>query len=573
MDIAGLPLDVRVAITSYIHSRKDVISLTRSCRGSYAAVTPQLYRNLSVRESMNVDHLIAMLSPENGGLQHIRHLEIEANSCGAYRTNRPSVDQILQLMANLLPRDVLLSFMLDCSTSFKSSQALQTLYRRQRFLRTTRLDSGVFTEDAVLNGSARMQNITLLQLQIHGPIATDYGHGMVAALPALLHLEIRADLLQYCVATSHNQHSAAQRIDASAEILTKIFRRGTTVDAERCEANRHDQDTFVELWNSGEFQGRAKGKLKLRSLSLHGLDLGKPEHLLQAVEFSRLHSLILQEWTNVDELLRGVRPTGLPSRMDLTDLVLTANQKWAQKNDREAGDDAIDDFLKSFHGLKRFTVCAPEEETMRPSTEAIMAHADTLRSLFLCCKYPEDADEEHFNAADLQACLKQCNELEQLAVQVPPLYLELEIETLRRVDGAFMDALGAAPSLHTLRILTGPEDIALDYEVTDSHADRVFVITGLRTYATEYFARLSKTVNVLSLGHSATGGNGDYFFGDQLLRTKFYSRGKTIDAYGKIEAIAFEMDTKQLAQDIEPISDIFDIDPYSGRMMRSGYRA
>ncbi|KAK5692832.1 hypothetical protein LTR17_025242 [Elasticomyces elasticus] len=475
MDIAGLPLDVRVAITSYIHGRKDVISLTRSCRSFYAAAIPQLYRYLSVRESTNVDHLVAMLSPDNGGLQHIRHLEIETNSSGAHRTNRPLIDQILQLIANLLPRDILLSFILDCSTSFKSSQALQTLYRRQRFLRTTRLDSGVLTADALLNGSARMQNITLLQLQIHGPIATDSGHGLIAVLPALLHLEIRADLSQYCVATSRTPHSAAQLVDASAEILTKIFRRETTLDAEHCEANRHNQDTFVELWNSGEFQGRTKGKLQLRSLSLHGLDLGKPESLLQAVKFSRLHSLVLQECRNIVELLRDVRPTGLPSRMELTDLVLTANQNRARKNDDEADDDAIDDFLKSFHGLKRFTVCAPDEETLRPSTEAIMAHADTLRSLFLCCKFPEDAEEEHYDAADLQTCLKRCSELEQLALQVPPLYLEFEIETLRRVDGTFMDALGAAPSLHTLRILTGPEDIALDYDVTDSHADRVFV--------------------------------------------------------------------------------------------------
>ncbi|KAK3641385.1 hypothetical protein LTR56_006895 [Elasticomyces elasticus] len=124
-----------------------------------------------------------------------------------------------------------------------------------------------------------------------------------------------------------------------------------------------------------------------------------------------------------------------------------------------------------------------------------------------------------------------------------------------------------------MRMLTIPEDDALDYEVTDSHADRVFVDTALRNYATEYFARLSKSVNVLSLGHTAEGACGDYYFGDLLLHPKFYSRGKTIDAYGKIGAIAFEMETKQLAQDIEPISGIFDVNPLDSRMMRYGYRA
>ncbi|KAK3641384.1 hypothetical protein LTR56_006894 [Elasticomyces elasticus] len=340
-------------------------------------------------------------------------------------------------MANLLPRDVLLSFLLECSTSFEPRQALQTLYRRQGFLRTTRLDSGVLSADALLNGSARLQNITLLQLQVHGLIATEYGHDLIKALPALLHLEIRVDLVQYCEATGHNHHLAPHRIDASEEILTKIF--------------RHSEDDFIDLWNDKKLQGCAKGKLKLRSLSLHGLDLGKPEPLLQAVKFSRLHSLVVQECANIVELLRGVRPTGLPSRMNMTDLVLTENPKWT-RNDRNEDDDAIDDFLKSFHGLQHMVVYGPEEDDLRPSSEAMTAHADTLRSLFLFCKFPEESDG-HYEPAELRAFLERCSQLEQLAVQVPPLYPEFEVETIRRADGAFMVSCDQLLYLHVLHQL------------------------------------------------------------------------------------------------------------------------
>ncbi|KAK5696018.1 hypothetical protein LTR97_008438 [Elasticomyces elasticus] len=99
MDIAGLPLDVRVAIASYIHRQRDIVSLTRSCWALYAATIPQLYRDLTVCESVDVNHLIAMLSPDNGGLQHVRRLEVIADLVYIY--NQPNIDQLLQLIVKV----------------------------------------------------------------------------------------------------------------------------------------------------------------------------------------------------------------------------------------------------------------------------------------------------------------------------------------------------------------------------------------------------------------------------------------------------------------------------------------
>ncbi|KAK3657982.1 hypothetical protein LTR56_000809 [Elasticomyces elasticus] len=518
MDVAGLPLDVRVAIASYIHRQRDIVSLTRSGWALYAAAIPQLYRDLTVCESVDVNHLIAMLSPDNAGLQHIRRLKVVADLGGMYIHNRPSMDRSLQLMGAIL--------------------------------------------------AAGIQNITQLQLQIHGPIKTDSGHDLVTSLPGLLHLEIRANLSRYCEATNREDNTDAQRIDASKEILTKIFGRDRFLDAERSKANWADQGNFVMLWNSGKLNGRTKEKLKLRSLSIYQLDLEDPDRLLQVIDCSRLHSLVLQECAHSVKLLASIRPTGLPARISLTHLVLTANDEWPNNN---SYNNALDDFLTSFSGLEQLVIHGVMEESIRPSTAAIAAHSSTLRSVFLCCK-PSEENED--NPADLEACMKQCSQLEQLALAVPPLKLDAPLAWIKETHGNLLAALAAAPSLRTLRILTVPDEEDLDFELSGDNDTgcRIFVDSAMRTYATEYLSQLPK-VNALSLADKARPVDDEIDISELPTEVKYYARSKTIDPYGKIGSIGLDMTSKDQLQDIEPVSDIFDMNPLSGRMMRYGYRA
>ena len=108
--LTNLPADVRWHITSFISEKSDLRRLYRSCKDMYAATIPRLYRNITIHEDIDRAVLAAALSPDNGGLQHVRHLEIVAN-CGDYHHRKSRIDDVVTMLANLLPKDKLLTFM------------------------------------------------------------------------------------------------------------------------------------------------------------------------------------------------------------------------------------------------------------------------------------------------------------------------------------------------------------------------------------------------------------------------------------------------------------------------------
>ncbi|KAK5692831.1 hypothetical protein LTR17_025241 [Elasticomyces elasticus] len=519
LKLDGLPLDVRILIVSFLHLYDDVKSLMLSCRSLYEASVPNYYHSIAFIGIVDIDRTIAMLNPDNEGLQHIRHLAVEPGLDS-------DPDQLLHALAHLLPRDILITFSLDYFPPLDSNNALQVLHRRQRSLRNARLEGSVLQAEAVLNGAA-LQNITLLHIQIDCRI-TKPGHELLKSLPALMHLEIRAGLDQYCAVTNRDSEVASERAGASEEIIEAVF-----------------GPKFVD--------GRKLETLTLRSLSLYELDLAKPLRLLEAVDCSRLHSLVLQRCDNISKLLTHIRPTGLPPRMTLTNLVMSAREEW--RADRAKDDETINDFLKSFCGLEQLLIHGPNDETIQPSCDAIVVHHDTLCLLFLSCKWSDEGHTRHYDPGALQACLSQCTQLEQLAIQTPPILLEHEAESA---------SLSAAPSLHTLRILSSPDQDQLDYSVHDIQPSHVWMDTKLQMYATEYLAQLPG-VDAISIGSK------EYDFSGLTYSTSYSTRGKLTDAYGRINTVAIAMKSKEQAQDIEPVSDIFDIEPSDSKIMRYGY--
>ncbi|KAK5719344.1 hypothetical protein LTR15_007867 [Elasticomyces elasticus] len=506
--LEGLPFDIRVLITSFMSRQKDTKSLMLSCRSLYEASIPRFYRTVTFpTQDFDTDPLVAMLNPDNQGLQHIRHIEVESDLSG------DSPDQLLHLLAHLLPRDSLVTFSFDCSLVSDSKNALPILHQRQRSLRTARVSGAVLRAESVLHAGG-LQNITLLHIHIHCSV-TKPGHELLRSLPALKHLEIRVELPQYCAATDRDFDTASERGYASEEIFVAVFGR-KFVDG--CEA---------------------EAALKLRSLSLCGLNLTNSSRLLEAVDLSRLHSLVLQRCENITKLLASVKPTGLPSRMSLTNLVLVAPEEWHV--DRPKDDESIDDFFKSFHGLESLTIYGQSDETIRPSCEAVAAHRDTLRLLFLSCHWSGERRAKCYDADVLQECLSQCTQLEELAIQTPAILLEREAESVRQYHGEFA------------------------FDVPDTQPSHVWIDEKLRLYATEYLTQ-SPLINTISIGSK------EYEFGDVTYLTSYYTRGKLTDAYGATKTVAIEMKTKYEAQDIEPVSTIYNIEPLDGGLLRYGYK-
>lgn len=94
---------------------------------------------------------------------------------------------------------------------------------------------------------------------------------------------------------------------------------------------------------------------------------------------SRLDTLGLQRCDCSIALLRGIRPTGLPLRMNLRSLVVIGHPDRAEPR----SDNAIDNLLGCFSGLEQLIIDGPKQEALRPDLSYISIHAATLRLLYL----------------------------------------------------------------------------------------------------------------------------------------------------------------------------------------------
>jgi len=178
---------------------------------------------------------------------------------------------------------------------------------------------------------------------------------MLQHTPSVRHLEIRVSLEQYTKRTHWRYHSAVDRAKASDDIVDRIFKNALA-----------GVDT----------------RSPLRSLQVYELDLSTAQvNLRKAVDTSRLQSLGLQKCWHAIDLLRGIRPTGLPLRMSMHSLSVIGRMY----DKEERIDNAIDDLLLSFCGLEPLVIAGPSQEAHRPALTSIANHVATLRHLYLDC--------------------------------------------------------------------------------------------------------------------------------------------------------------------------------------------
>lgn len=294
-------------------------------------------------------------------------------------------------------------------------KAMLTLHRRQRHLRTRRIDHRPVSDS--LQHLRDLSNVTCLHLEISNQETAAFASEVMAECPQLRHLELRAALAQYCKVTGHSFKLAPGRAAASRQIFWTLFNH--------------------MLFRIGE-------KIPLQSLQLYGLDLSgaATARLLAVVDMSKLYCLGLQQCWNSIELLRRTKPTGVPTRMMMHSLTIVGRVNPTHDPSLEETvevreDDAIDDFLGSFSGLENLIIAAPEQEALRPSLAALTKHAATLKILYLDCMWDgwPNGSGNYFdchNSAALGDFLAQCFRLEQLGIQTPYLFVDIAVESLHR---------------------------------------------------------------------------------------------------------------------------------------------
>ncbi|KAK3669690.1 hypothetical protein LTR78_010442 [Recurvomyces mirabilis] len=457
------------------------------------------------------------------------------------------------MFADMLPRNRLLTFSCDASYAI-DRQAIETLYARQRYLRTFRTDNGDLKR--TLGMVDKLVNITQLHMEVYSPETAKTANAILNSAVKLQHLEIRADLKQYCKATQFLVTTVPPwgHAQASKAIINTVFHR--EVD-KPCDIDRLGK------------------KRILRSLQIYDLCSDEAANrLVREVDFARLDSSSLLKCEGMISLLRLVKRTGLPARMNLTELILT--QPTEPPGVAEHIDDAIDDFLGSFGGLHTLVIHGPSDENLRPSLEALAAHSSTLRLLYLGCCWvlPDDFDDDdlpfkpYYEVGELGSFLAECANLEQLALDMPEPILEIEEQETQCQCRPFAEALSRAHSLRALRTLTMPNDEDVEDGMPDSSAVRISINASFSMCANAYLTYLAN-LGALSLVHGGKRADKNHHHGDIPITPRMYGRGTTTNAYGRKSAVALPL-SKPSLQEIEPVSSILDIDPSDFRMMRRG---
>ncbi|KAK5125320.1 hypothetical protein LTR85_000429 [Meristemomyces frigidus] len=135
-DLVDLPGDIKAYIVSCLADKADLRSVRRTCKELYQFAIAQEYQSITINEHSNLDVDLAALNPGNAGVQHIRHITITPCS---YSHQCSNIDGTVIAIAQLLPQHTLFSLTYD-GTRVLPASAFLTLYKRQRTLRTMRLD-------------------------------------------------------------------------------------------------------------------------------------------------------------------------------------------------------------------------------------------------------------------------------------------------------------------------------------------------------------------------------------------------------------------------------------------------
>ncbi|KAI6856016.1 hypothetical protein KC338_g8198 [Hortaea werneckii] len=544
-----LPTDLLALVISYIRAPQDLRNVSLTCKALYAVAVVPIYRTMTLRLS-RVDNrkLLQALVPENRALGHVRHLVIDPFT-GCLKDNAEDVLMTLQLLANFLPRDSLVSFILDwpilreASTHLilHASSILETLFRRQRQLRTMRVDP--CADQAQIRRFGNLSNVTSIQFEVSSKTTAEACGAALEHTPSLRNLELRIHL-EKC-------ETADQRDVMSLRLVENVF--GNIL--------RHDR------------------QLVLRALQLRGFELSSAStKLATAIDLSRIQSLGLHHCSGMADFLGQMKPAGMLRQPSLRTLVLVArNGYMGTPSDSNDNSDtaALNHLLESFTGLENLVVAAPWQGALMPGFKALANHAATLRLLYIdCLPLPSDAEDANIvTASNLHLLLGQCIKLEQLALEMPELvltYIDTEIEESSKKIAV---ALAAAPRLRTFRPHNELEDenfeprLNIDGPGLERNKVTDAGIEGLLQHWTTSFMSLTPGLTAMGLAFSRRRNS----LGGIEVDRHYYVRGHQLDPYGRKSIVAMRMEMDQV-REIEPVSEILEINPYGPGLWRLGYQ-
>ena len=140
-------------------------------------------------------------------------------------------------------------------------------------------------------------------------------------------------------------------------------------------------------------------------------------------------------------------------------------------------------------------------------------------------------------------------------------------ESCLDADRNFQESLALLPSLRTLHILTLPTNGVYNDPIEARQVDSVFVDTCTGAFA-EYVFQSVPRIKVLSIGRCSSRTE---TIGELAVRQRFYVRGKLVDLDGG-ETLAAVETPKSAVREMEPISDILDLQPEALRFVRYGHK-
>ena len=107
-DFFNLSFEVKSLIVAYLDNPWDVRAAYLTCKDFYDVIIPLMYQTLALRETIDRRKLSRLLSPDNPGLKHVRHICIQC-PIEPVETESKQVNHVLNTLASHLPRDILLS--------------------------------------------------------------------------------------------------------------------------------------------------------------------------------------------------------------------------------------------------------------------------------------------------------------------------------------------------------------------------------------------------------------------------------------------------------------------------------
>ncbi|KAI7368117.1 hypothetical protein KC354_g2909 [Hortaea werneckii] len=381
-----------------------------------------------------------------------------------------------------------------------------------------------------------LSNVTTFQFEVSSKTTAETCGSALEHSPSLRNLEIRVHL-EKC-------DTAPQRDVMSAGLVEHIF--GNFL--------KHDRH------------------IVLRALQLRGFELSSASaKLATAIDVSRIQSLGLHHCSGTADFLGQMKLASGLRHTALRELVLVERSDTRPS----AAITAMNDLLQSFTGLENLIVAAPWQVALMPGFKALANHAATLKLLYIdCLPLLSDADDaDAVTASNLHLLLGKCISLEQIALEMPDLvltYIDAEIEETSKKIAV---ALAAAPRLRAFRPHNELEDrnfeprLNIDGPGLETNKVTDAGIEALLQHWATSFMSLAPGLTATGLAFSRRRPS----LGGIEVDRHYYVHGHQLDPYGQKSIVVMRMTLDQVME-IEPVSDILEINPYGPGLFRLGYQ-